>query len=83
MGVGKQLSTRAPEGLGGAPVSGGGRRGECSDMGRCTGVGAEEEERKARNGGAGGGGWVRRRGAVHGRRRRRRGARGWERLVRG
>ena len=47
-----------PEGLGGAPTSGGGRRGECSGEGRCMGVGVEEEERGAGNGGAGGGGWV-------------------------
>ena len=49
MGVGKQLSARAPEGLGGAPASGGGRRGECSGVGRCTGVGVKEEERGAGN----------------------------------
>ena len=36
VGVGKQLSAHAPEGLGGAPVSGGGRRGECSGVGRWT-----------------------------------------------
>ena len=59
MGVGKQLSARAPEGLGGAPALGSGRRGECSGVGRCTGVGVEEEERGARNGGAGRGGRVR------------------------
>ena len=54
MGVGKQLSARAPEGLGGAPASGGGWRGECSGVGRCMGVGVEEEERVAENGGTGG-----------------------------
>ena len=58
-GVGKQLFVRAPEGLGGAPTSGGGWRGECSGVGRCTGVGVEEEERGAGNGGAGRSGRVR------------------------
>ena len=76
VGVGKQLSARAPEGLGGAPASGDGRRGECSGVGQCTGVGVEEEERGAGNGGMGGGGRVLWREAVHGCRRRRRGARG-------
>ena len=33
--------------------------GQCSDVGRCMGVGVEEEERGARNGDAGGGGRVR------------------------
>ena len=56
MWVVKQLSAGAPEGLGGAPTSGSGRRGECSGVGRCTGLGVEEEERGAGNGGAGGGG---------------------------
>ena len=83
MGVGKQLSARAPEGLDVAPASGDGRRGECSGVGRCMGVGVEEEEHGAGNGGAGGDGWVLQRGVVHGHRRRRRGARGWERLARG
>ena len=62
----KYSCPRAPEGLGGAPAWGGGQRGECSGVGRCTGVGVEEEERWARNGGAGGGGRVLRRGAMHG-----------------
>ena len=53
VGVGKQLSARAPKSLGGALESGSGRRGECYGMGRCTGVGVEEEERRARNGGVG------------------------------
>jgi len=52
-GGGKCSCLRAPEGLGGAPAWGGGRRGECSGVGRCTGVGVEEEERGAGNGGAG------------------------------
>ena len=53
MGVGKQLSACAPKGLDGALASGDGQCGECSGVGRCTGLGVEEEERGARNGGAG------------------------------
>ena len=58
MGVGKQLFECTPKGLGGAPASGGGRRGECSGAGQRTGVGIEEEERGAGNGDAGGDGRV-------------------------
>ena len=48
-GGGKCSYPRAPEGLGGAPAWGGGRHGECSGVGWCTGVGVEEEERRAGN----------------------------------
>ena len=52
--MGKQLSACAPKGLDGALASGDGQCGECSGVGRCTGIGVKEEECGAGNGNMGG-----------------------------